>query len=324
MRFVLASLVNLLLTLPSLAHAITVQTGSYTGDGLDNKAIALGSACTPSVVLVKRNTAANHSFIALSSMTAGDSWTLTQTTATPSTTCVKTLTATGFTLGTSSSCNGSGVTHYYLAICDNGAGDLSVGSYTGSAGGDNRDITISPAFSPEVVLIIPGSGAFRVWRGASAHSGDDASIVSSASATTANYIQAFNASGFQVGTSYNADTIVFYYVAIKGSAAGVASGNFAGNTNDDRDITTGFQPEFVLVKQDSTTDGPSYRFASQTAGESHCLSEAAATNQIQAFGATTFQVGTDVCANSNGITMHWFALTDVTASRRPIPPVVFE
>lgn len=296
------------------AHAINVQTGSFTGDGLDDKVIALDTACTPVVVAVKRNSSAHFLIATTTTIGTPNAWTWTNSSGTPSTTCLKTFTATGFTLGTSSSCNANGVTHYYLAICDNGAEDIAVSSYTGSSGSDNRDITISPAFPPELVIVIPASGALRVWRGASSHSGDQASVFSGAGAPTANYIQGFNANGFQVGTSYNTDAVPFHYIAIKGSASGVQTGSYTGDTNDDREIPTTFQPEFAAVKQDGTADGPSYRFASNSAGESFCLSEVAAVNQIQAFNATDFQVGTDNCANDDGDTMRWFALADVSPS----------
>lgn len=297
----------LLYALP--AHAIIVNSDTYTGSGSDDDPIAFATACTPDVVIIKRQTATNHAHIATSTMTAGEAFQFTNTSATASVLCVKSLTATGFNRGTSSNCNQAASSHYYVALCPNGANDMEVGTYTGN-NGDSRDIPMVASWTPELVIIIPEASAPRVWRGATSHSGDSASHISAASADAANHIQSFGAGTFQVGTAMNASAVVYHWIALKGDAAGIATGSFTGNTSDDRDITTGFAQEFVLVKVGTTAAGPSYRFTGMSGDLSFCLSDAQAANQIQALGATTFQVGTDACSNSNGNTMRWFALGD--------------
>lgn len=299
----------LLYALP--AHAVIVNSDTFTGNGTDNTPITFATACTPDVVIIKRNEAATHAYISTSTMAASTSYQFTNTSSTPASLCVKSFTSTGFTVGTNTSCNSSGDDHYYVALCPNGANDFEVGTYTGN-GGDNRDIAMAASWTPELVLIVNQSTDARVWRGATSHSGDSSSYISTASADAANFIQSFGAGTFQVGTAANTNTVVYHYIALKGDAAGIVTGSFSGNTDDNRDIPTGFLPEFVMVKHPSTTDGPSYRFTGMSGDLSFCLSEAAAANQIQALGATTFQVGTDACSHSNGDTMRWFALGDTS------------
>lgn len=294
------------------AHAIIVNSDTFTGNGVDDTTITFATACTPDVVIIKRNEVATHAYISTSTMAASTSWQFTNGSATSASLCVKSFISTGFTIGTNGSCNSNTEDHYYVALCPNGANDMEVGTYTGN-GTDNRDITMTASWTPELVFIVPESSAARTWRGATSHSGDSTSHISGATADAANFIQSFSAGSFQVGTSNNTNLTVYHWVAFKGDAAGIATGSFTGDTNDNRDITTGFQPEFVMIKHPSTTDGPSYRFSGMSGDLSFCLSEAAAANQIQALGATTFQVGTDACSNSNGNTMRWFALGDTSA-----------
>lgn len=295
------------------AHALIVNSDTFTGNGIDNRTITGATACTPDVVIVKRNEAALHAYISTSTMPASTSHFLTNTSSTPASLCVKSFVSTGFTVGTNTYCNASGDDHYYVSLCPNGANDMEVGTYTGD-GTDNRDITMSASWTPELVIIVTEGTARRVWRGSTSHSGDSSSSISGPDADAANYIQSVGAGTFQVGTSSNTNTVPFHWIALKGDAVGIVTGSFTGDTNDNRDITAGFQPEFVMVKHASTTDGPSYRFAGMSGDLSFCLSEVAAANQIQALGATTFQVGTDACSNSSGTTMRWFALTDTSVS----------
>ena len=91
----------------------------------------------------------------------------------------------------------------------------------------------------------------------------------------------------------------------------VATGSYSGNSTDDRDITVGFQPEVVIVKADDTAGAP-FRTDAMTAGNSNWLRDNAGltANVIQAFGATTFQVGTDGSSNTTGDTYNWLAFAD--------------
>lgn len=307
----IAQLVLACLLFASPVHAIQVITGSYSGNGGDDRDLTISPACQPVAVFIKGN-GSSSLVVMYGTNSTNASMRLTDSTQNNANE-IQQINSDGFQVGSGANVNSvSGITYHYLAICDNGAGDIAQGSYTGTTG-DNRDVPITPAFSPELVILSAATNGFvGVWRGANSHSGDLTSAFS-ANANSTNWIQAFNADGFQVGSTFNAAG-TYHYLAIKASALGVTTGNFTGDTNDDRDITTGFLPEFVLVKGSSATKGAGYRFTSSTALNAYCNQAAEATNIIQAFGATTFQVGTDTCANENTIIMRWFALADVSPS----------
>ncbi len=308
------------LVLSSPAFALSVVTGSYTGDTTDDRDIAISPACQPKAVIVKNNGASSAARIMTDTMSTNSSGQFSAN-AQGAANEIQQLNSDGFEVGTV--LNGSGVVFRYVAFCNNGAGDIETGTYTGASGTDNRNITMVSSWTPELVIIIGCNAEYNVWRGATSHSGDSASKLNFAEAEAANLIQSFGAGTFQLGSLMNVNACVYHWIAFKGSSSGVATGNFAGNTSDDRDITvTSFTPEFALVRSAAATNATgSYRFTSNAATESFCTSAAATTNQIQAFGATSFQVGTSACANENGQTMRWFALADVATSRRPQQPI---
>lgn len=300
----------ILLACPLQAHAIQVVTGSYTGNATDNTDITISPACQPVAVFIKRDTAANELYARFASMGANISKDVTGA-ATEVTTAIKALNANGFRLGTNASVNANTVTHYYVAICDNGAGDVSTDTWTGD-GTDNRNITLSTSFTPELVIILRSSAAAQYWRGATSHSGDSAAELNVLDSNSPNAIQSFGSGQFQVGTLANTNTVSFYSLSLKASS-GVATGSFTGNATDNRDITSIANPKFVLVKGDSLTREPAYRFG--LSGDlSWGSSDASAANLIQVLQAGGFQVGTDSYVNENTVPMLWFALTDFSSS----------
>lgn len=301
----------ILLACPLQAHAIQVVTGSYTGNGTDNTDITISPACQPVAVFVKRDNAANEMHARFSSMATGTSKSVTDATA-EVTTAIKQFNANGFRLGTHTSVNNSGSTHYYVAICDNGAGDISVDTWTGNAT-DNRNISLTGgSFTPEVVIILRSNNGVEYWRGATSHTGDSAAETNVLDSNSPDAIQSFSAGQFQVGTLANANTIVFYSLALKASS-GVASGVFTGNATDNRDISTIANPKFVLLKGDSLTNKPAYKFGI-SGDAAWCGANASAADIIQSLQAGGFQVGTNACANENAIGMPWFAITDFVAT----------
>lgn len=314
----------LLYALP--AYAIQVVTGSYTGNGVDNTDITISPACQPVAVFVKRDNAANEMHARFSSMATGTSKSVTDATA-EVTTAIKQFNANGFRLGTHASVNNNASTHYYVAICDNGAGDISVDTWTGTTV-DNRNIPLTNNILPELVIILRSNNGVQYWRGSTSHTGDSAAELNVLDSNSPDAIQSVSQGQIQLGTLTNANTIVFYSLALKASS-GVASGVFTGNglpsgtPTDNRNITTIDNPKFVLLKGDSLTNKPAYKFGI-SGDAAWCGANASAVDIIQAFQTGGYQVGTNACANENTVAMPWFAITDFTASsgalRRRILP----
>ena len=119
--------------LPALAHA-QVQSGSYTGDGTDNRAIT-GLGFQPDVVIVK--TDGQVAVIRTSTMASDLSKEMTGAT-TAAANQVQSLGSDGFTVGTDAAVNGNGNPYHWMAFKAR-SGVLKVGSYTGNGSGGTWD-----------------------------------------------------------------------------------------------------------------------------------------------------------------------------------------
>jgi hypothetical protein len=95
----------------------------------------------------------------------------------------------------------------------------------------------------------------------------------------------------------------------------VASGSYAGNGSDNRNINgVGFQPDVVIIKGDTSGTNPGrvavIRTSTMAPDRTKQLAGASGTfaNSIQSFSASGFQVGSDARVNAAGPTYYWSAL----------------
>ena len=89
----------------------------------------------------------------------------------------------------------------------------------------------------------------------------------------------------------------------------MATGTYTGDNTDDRAITVGFQPDFVLAEGRGEPRG---RGAKLQHGRRRSRSRSARSprlqaNNIQSFSATGFVVGGGTRTNQNNRTYHWVA-----------------
>ena len=100
----------------------------------------------------------------------------------------------------------------------------------------------------------------------------------------------------------------FQAAAIFPGAIKVASGTYTGNATDNRAITVGFQPDFVMVKDTAATEGAA-RSSSMAGDISKPMGSltAFAADHIQSITGTGFTIGTNNRVNRNGRTYHWAA-----------------
>ena len=277
-------------------------TGSYTGDGNDDRWIN-APAFQPDLVIVKAD-AATWAVFRTSTMAAGDSAYFTQWTEN-FVNSIQAFGANGFQVGTDSMVNTNGVVYYYAAFRDTGGNDFHVGTYTGD-GNDDRSIA-GVGFQPTVVWTKQDGNAPAVWRVNENSNNDCLHFLNDAN--DPDYIQAFEADGFQIGTVHRVNRLnrVYHYVAFADATSYIQTGLYSGDGNDNRDIVCGFDPDMVWVKGD-TTELSVLRIDTMDAGDSVPHADiASAANQIQAFEATNFEVGTSARTNSNGVTYYWAA-----------------
>lgn len=285
---------------------LQIAVGSYTGDGTDNRAIPM--SFEPTFVLVKgggniacfktRRMPFNSTFLVSSavSYTGG----------------IKSLQPNSFVVGTDATVNANGTTYYYWAL----RGALAqqyyrTFEYIGN-GSDNRQLNGQGIFfTPDFLLTKGDTAQSLAWKSSSmtqAAGGNAAHFAGLADA--ADELQQFISNGIELGTSArtNSSGVKYYGMALKNYSGIITNGTYTGNATDDRAITVGFQPDWVIVKNGSTTNPAILRTTSFVGDSSASLANSSpAADQIQSFTSTGFTVGTAAHVNGSGNTFWWVA-----------------
>jgi len=315
----LLALTVLLFGFVTSSVSAAVVSGSYTGNGVDGRAINLGFQ--PDVVFIQQADTAMKMQIRVTGMTdTKDS--AASANSTSAIDRITALTPTGFTVDASGAavpagvdCNANGVVYEYLAISQV-PGEIKVGTYTGD-GTDNRNIT-GIGFQPDFVQTMR-SGSSAVWR-TNTIAGDLTSWWDG-SAPFANGIQSLLADGFQVGSdmTVNLNANTYWYIACKKVAGKFNTGTYTG-TGTTRSITgVGFRPEGLFIKREGTTS-PGIKWASSgvnVASFMSMLSAIQAPDIINSLDADGFSLGTTgnrVNGATAPNTYHWFAWAPVAAA----------
>lgn len=285
-----------------------VFTGSYTGNGTDNHAIT-GVGFLPDLVLIKGGAVNRQSHFKITQHGTNESIAI-RSDASSVTDAIKTLDSDGFTLGVSSNVNTSAETFYYLAVKDDGNGDFKTGTYTG----DNTDgLAITGlGFQPCFVLIKSNASILGAMKFAGQ---TDTSMVYDGGDDRIDLIVSLDANGFTVNNGsgsganiVNINAVTHYYFAFKAVANYITAFQYAGNSTDNRDITTpGFQPDFVIAAAIWGRERV-IRFASNSGDASQSFESATTANWVQSFISTGFQVGSADAANVTGTNINALAL----------------
>ena len=161
-------------------------SGTYTGNGVDNRTIA-GLGFRPEVLLVM---SANGTAVRTATM-AGDAAKVAGSSTAVTSNILQSLTGDGFTVGTSTLANANGVTYHWVAF---GAGDnLDVGRYTGT--GATRTIS-EVGFQAEAAFILGESATQTVFR--TSQSANTLDLSNNGAYTSG--ITALGANSFDVGS----------------------------------------------------------------------------------------------------------------------------
>ncbi|MHB8683622.1 MAG: DUF7483 domain-containing protein [Dehalococcoidia bacterium] len=276
------------------------ETGSYTGDGTNNRTIS-GLTFQPDIVIVRDN-AGDEAVIRTSLMPANMAKVITSGSNLQSGTILSFL-PNGFTVGTSSWVNSAGTTYYWVAM-KRGI-NVNIGTYTGD-GTDNRNIT-GVGFQPNWVITM-GDGDEDFFRPALLPG--DASFNMGGSKAKTNRIQAILADGFQIGSddNVNAPGLTFYWIAFN-STPKVVTSTYIGNGVAGRNIAgLGMGPGLVWVKA-ASNDIATWRL-DVVPGDSSLYWDNTnpTTNRIMALFYGGFQVGSDPEVNRSGQTYYYLGL----------------
>lgn len=188
---------------------------------------------------------------------------------------------------------------------------IVTGSYTGN-GVDDRWIN-DAGFQPDLVIIKGDTSQNAVFSTSAMSAGDTGYFANAASMFT-NGIQAFGASGFQIGTSatVNSNGVDYYWAAFRDNGVGdFTVGTYAGNSADNHDITgLGFDPDIVWIKSD-TTYAAMWNIPETTSGDTlHFTSTANQTWRIELI-TDGFRVDNYAIVNNSGIDYYYVAFKNV-------------
>jgi hypothetical protein len=283
----------------SPSGVMRVKSGTYTGNGTDNRSIYVGFQ--PDVVIVDTDDAVdaapNEAVMRLSSMIPDRSKDLDGPNAAASNR-IQTFDPTGFVVGTDVTVNETGRTYHWVAF-QAAPGKLKVAQYTGN-GIDSRSIT-GVGFQPEYMIVLPESTA-RASHRSSAMPGDITYQFASPGFTDG--IQALEPDGFQVGLDarVNAGSVDYYYAAWNASPGEVAVGVYTGDGSTSRNITgLGFMPEEVIVNRSGLAFRATHKPASTGVSTDRSLifeNRIGEADNIQALLPDGFQVGGNSRVNS--------------------------
>jgi hypothetical protein len=287
-------------TSATISSSSWLATGSFTGNGVDNRTIT-GVGFTPDVVIVKCD--CGQDGVVRTSTMVGDATKWISNTGVLVADRIQSLDSGGFTVGTDAQVNASGSVYHWTAM--KAGANLKVGTYVGNAT-DNRSIS-GVGFQPVWVMTL-GDGQDSIFRPGTVSG--DASYVVDGSGQVADRIQAIESDGFQIGANaaINKSATTYHYIAWKAGASVVVQTSYVGNGVDNRSITgVGFQPTFVWVKRD-TANASEWRPATLSGDNSFTWIAAAAVNGIQLLESGGFQVGSNAKVNTSGATYHYLAL----------------
>jgi hypothetical protein len=293
----------------------TFCVGQYTGNNTNPRTITTGFQ--PSLVIIKRSTAVAAHF-RTASMPVNNINYFTSTALDATGNFIQNLTATAFTVGATNNVN-AGI-YNYIAFPTT-AGIMAQGTYAGN-GVDNRNVVAALGFEPDMVLVKNSNSATvnnrRAVMNITQSYGDNSNYFGDAVENSVNFIQLLQSNGFQIGSGVNVNQNLntFYWFAFGGSpdpsgASGtftMKTGTYTGN-GANRSITgIGFQPDLVIIK-DNTTQLAVFRTSMMREDITAHMSGATADFAlgITSFTADGFNLGTSAITNSNGLTYQYQA-----------------
>src|SRR3954451_23266106 len=292
-------------TASSSFPGIRVASGSYTGSGVDNRAIT-GVGFQPDVVLVKSDDSSGVADIRTSTMAGDNTKPMTGNTALTAN-LIQSLDSNGFTLGDDNAVNRNNRTYHWVAF-KSYTGHMALGSYTGN--GTSKSIN-GLGFSPEYAMVLPGANTAAVQR----MSAMTRTFTFGADTGSTTGVTSLDSNGFSVGnsTSVNTNGATYHYIAWNQDVDEMQTTSYTGTGASHAITGVGFQPSFVMVHANDTNTGRDGAIGSRAlSGTASQLFTATAneTAGITALGSGNFTAGTSASVNNSGTTYDYVAFKD--------------
>ncbi len=277
-------------------------SGSYTGNVTARSITGLGFK--PDLVIIKTYTNGASAVFKTPDMKGETTGYIAVVTGNLATGVITSLDTDGFSLGTSTVVNNTGVDYEWQAFGNaynletrSGGGDFVIGTYVGTGVTDAyiNSLPFQPAF-----VFTKRSGAVAAFK-TSAHTGQVTSYLSATADGATEIIKELNPNGFTVGTGGSANTAgsIYYFFAFKDNP-NMSIGTYTGNGADNRDITSiGFQPDLVWIKR--TTNIAGVQRSANLIGDltQYFGNTANVADRIQSLLSNGFQLGTATEVNAN-------------------------
>jgi hypothetical protein len=187
---------------------------------------------------------------------------------------------------------------------------VKTGTYTGD-GSDPQTIT-GVGFTPKVVMIMGTTGVgssysfqFKTTEMATGSSGVTAQTAAVAPLTEG-LIDSFTSDGFLVRGAKNINTRAYYYIALAGDEC--VTGTYTGNATDNRDVSIGMFPKWVMLKGNLGITHKSTATGNTTDISQLLGFNADVSNFIQNLNSDGFQIGNNNAVNASGVTFYYFAI----------------
>ncbi len=309
--FILLSSLSFLF-FPTYAFGFAMETGSYFGNGAPRSITGLDFQ--PKVVIIKGDIA-EHAVWRSDTM-GGDLTAFFANAAAHFSGGITSLESDGFSIGTSPTVNSADIKYFFVAFGDDGSGDVKTGLYTGNSQ-DDRSIALG--FQPALVWIKMNGASTATWR-SSQMSGDLSSFFDK-TAESSNHIQSFSSDGLQIGSDarVNKDGASYHYVAFRASPQ-LVTNFYAGDGQDDRVISLGFQPDYLWIKDVAASNYARHRTYATSGGKSlRFMAFANGGNEIQSFTGDGVELGDSISVNGNGSIYRYVAWRDL--NKNPKKPV---
>ncbi|MFO0817271.1 MAG: cadherin domain-containing protein [Pirellulales bacterium] len=293
-----------------LAHRPNmVLSGSYTGNGLDNRVIS-GLGFRPEAIIVIPGNSTQSGVLRTSTM-AGDAAKRMTGSSGLVANLIQSLDGDGFTIGNDNAVNSSGITYHWMAF---GAGDhIDLGAYNGN--GSSQTIT-GVGFQAELTIFAStGSGLARFHSSLAppdTFAFDDSSPGS-------NGVTSYNSDGFSVssGAGVNESGQTIHYIAFNADANYFRQATYVGNNSDNRSINgVGFQPELMWVRQLNSTNNVAFKTTSTGPNTDNTIfpdSNTNAANNIQSLHSEGFIIGSDDRVNKSSSDFGYFAFKQIAS-----------
>lgn len=285
-----------------------VYAGSYTGNGVNDRAISVGFQ--PDLLFLKDEDssggiARSGSFSYFLLPTSGASLQL------------KSFNSDGFVVGTGTPVNFSGRIYRFAAM-KMSTDEMEIGSYVGS--GLARSITT--LFSPNLVSVADTSNVYDIGFRLSLMAADAYHRYEGRMLVGSSHFNGFGATSFNLLTNnnVNANGKTYSWFSMKNTSGTINAGQYTGNGVNGLAVSVGFQSDFIVLSRADETAGTIGWFKGFPTGESVPLHGGIkGTGWITGVSSTGFTVGSSGTVNANGGTYNWFAVKNAAAA--PSTPI---